>query len=174
VSDLVNAAVLVPVFRDGDGALRLVLVVRARHGLHGGQLGFPGGRAEPGDGTMLETALREAEEEIGLARADVEVVAELEPLVLTVTRYLVHPFLARIPVGRRWRLQPGEVDGVVTPRLDDLLAAEARVERELHEPAWPAPRRVPGVPVEGHYLWGFSLRLLDVLAPRLLAGEWEL
>ena len=58
------AAVLVPVFRDAAGLLRLVLIVRTDRGLHGGQLAAPGGKVDPGDESLLATALRETEEEI--------------------------------------------------------------------------------------------------------------
>jgi len=65
--DLRTAAVIVPVLRDDDGELRVLLVVRVDdRGLHGGQLGLPGGRPEAGDADLLATALREAQEEIGL------------------------------------------------------------------------------------------------------------
>ncbi|MDH4177689.1 MAG: NUDIX domain-containing protein, partial [Thermoleophilia bacterium] len=70
------AAVLVPVFRDEEGELRLLLVARVDDGgLHGGQLGLPGGRPEPGDADLRATALREAEEEIGLEPESVTVLA---------------------------------------------------------------------------------------------------
>jgi len=75
-SALRDAAVLVPVFRDAEGELRVAIVVRADDGsLHGGQLGLPGGKPEPGDSDLLATALREAEEEVGLAPDAVEVIA---------------------------------------------------------------------------------------------------
>ena len=61
-SSLRDAAVLVPVFRDADEELRVAIVIRADDGgLHGGQLGLPGGKPEPGDADLLATALREAE-----------------------------------------------------------------------------------------------------------------
>ena len=64
-SELRTAAVLLPVFRDAEGELRVVLVVRADDGgQHGGQLGLPGGQPEPDDADLLATALREAEEEV--------------------------------------------------------------------------------------------------------------
>jgi 8-oxo-dGTP pyrophosphatase MutT (NUDIX family) len=95
--------VLAPVFRDERGELRLVLIVRTDRGHHGGQLAFPGGRVDPRDETLLATALREAEEEIGLAPSLVTVVAELPPVRSGPTTMDVHAFLGRIPAGLRWR-----------------------------------------------------------------------
>ena len=57
-SSLVEAAVLLPVYRDGDGELRLVLVQRGSGGVHGGELAFPGGKRDPDDNSLLDTALR--------------------------------------------------------------------------------------------------------------------
>jgi 8-oxo-dGTP pyrophosphatase MutT (NUDIX family) len=164
-----SAAVLAPVFRDVGGELRLVLVRRAAGGPHGGQLGLPGGRWQPDDGSLLDTALRETEEEIGLPREDVEVVAELEPLETRTTGFLVHPFLAVVRPPAEWRLASDEITGIITPTLAELVAAEARVERELES------RLVECVLVgEDPPLWGLTLRLLDALLPRLLGGEWDL
>ena len=116
MTELRDAAVLVPVYRDADGELRIVLVVRADDGgLHGGQLGLPGGKPEPGDADLRATALREAEEEVGLAREAVEVVAELAPFETQRTGWRVHPFLARIASDTTWRLQEAEIVGILTP-----------------------------------------------------------
>ena len=76
--DLRTAAVLLPVYRDAEGELRIVLVMRADDGgQHGGQLGLPGGKPEEGDVDLVATALREAEEEVGLPPETVVVVAAL-------------------------------------------------------------------------------------------------
>lgn len=170
----IASAVIVPVYRDGAGDLRVVLVVRSAHGLHGGQLGFPGGRVEPGDASLLATALRETEEEVGLARAEIELLAQLEPFDTRSTGFRVHPFVARVPADVLWRPRAGEIDGVVTPRVADVADPGRRREEELSFPAWPEPRVAVCVPVEGHRLWGLTLRLLDGVAPRLLAGEWTI
>jgi 8-oxo-dGTP pyrophosphatase MutT (NUDIX family) len=169
---LTTAAVLVPLFRDADRELRVVLVVRGDRGIHGGQLGFPGGKPEPGDADLLETALRETEEEIGVGRDLVEVLAELPPLATHTTGFRVHPFLGRIPDGVEWALRPGEIVGLLTPTIRSLAAPEARatlpfasasIERML----------VEGIEIEGHVLWGMTLRMLDLTVPRILAGEWD-
>lgn len=169
------SAVLVPVFRDREGELRLVLLVRGARGVHAGQLGLPGGKWEPGDESLLETALREAEEETGLERSDVEILAELTPIDTRTTGFRVHPYLARIHRPREWRLAPREIAAVVTPLVRALADPAIRGERVLSYPSWPEPRRVECIALEDdHLLWGLTLRLLDGVVPRLLAGEWAI
>jgi 8-oxo-dGTP pyrophosphatase MutT (NUDIX family) len=174
VTELRDAAVLVPVYRDADGELRIVLVVRADDGgLHGGQLGLPGGKPEPGDADLQATALREAEEEVGLAPAAVEVVAGLPPFETQQTGWRVHPFLARIAPDTSWRLQEAEIVGILTPSARALTDPEGRARLPFTSLRFPEPLYVDGIDVEGHVLWGMTLRLLDDLLPRLLAGEWD-
>ncbi len=167
------AAVLVPVFRDEDGRLRLVLIVRTEHGHHGGQLALPGGKVDADDETLMATALREAEEEVGLAPAEVNVLAALAPVRSGPTDYEVHPFLARIPAGIEWRPNDAEVVEVLTPAVDELWDPEIRRELLFTSARWPEGLLVDGIPIGDRVLWGMTLRLLDDLVPRLLAGEWE-
>jgi 8-oxo-dGTP pyrophosphatase MutT (NUDIX family) len=167
------SGVLMPLFRDRMDEVRIVLVARAAHGLHGGQIGLPGGRYEPGDASLLETALRETEEEIGLARSDIDIVAELDPVDTRTTGFRIHPFLARIRPPTAWRLAPDEITAVLTPPLASLLDPRARHQETLSFPSWPAPRGVECVTLEdGRHLWGLTLRLLDAVGPRILAREW--
>jgi 8-oxo-dGTP pyrophosphatase MutT (NUDIX family) len=171
----IASAVLVPLFRDTDDELRLVLVVRGEAGVHGGQLGLPGGKREPGDVSLLETALRETEEEIGLARSEITVVAELAPIDTRTTGFRVQPYLARIRPPDRWRLAPGEVTAVVTQRVATLANSANRREELLSFPTWPEPRLTECIALEGgHRLWGLTLRVLDSVVRRLLAGEWTI
>lgn len=165
------AAVLAPAFRDGDARLRLVLIVRTDHGHHGGQLAFPGGRVEGGE-SYVSAALREAHEEIGLDPSLVTVVSDLPSVRSGPTNLEVFPFLARIPAGVAFRPSPHEVVEILTPSVEELWDPSIRREHLFTSTRWPDGRLVDGIPVEGRVLWGMTLRLLDDLVPRLLAGEW--
>ena len=174
MTELRDAAVLVPVYRDTHGELRIVLVARADDGgQHGGQLGLPGGKPEAGDADLQATALREAEEEVGLDPAVVEVIEPLQAFETRRTGWRVHPFLARIPADTTWCLQEAEIVGILTPSARALADPEARATLPFTSIRFPEPLYVDGIDLNGHVLWGMTLRLLDELLPRLLAGEWE-
>jgi 8-oxo-dGTP pyrophosphatase MutT (NUDIX family) len=173
-STLRDAAVLVPVYRDSHGALRVVIVRRSDRGIHGGQLAFPGGNREPHDPTLLATALREAHEEIGLAPTAVTVLTELESVETRTTGYRVAPFLGRIERPSRWMPDPAEVAEIFEIAVQGLLAPGVHDETELRLPDWPHPRRIAFYHVGPHRLWGVSYRILHPLLPRLVAGEWPI
>jgi 8-oxo-dGTP pyrophosphatase MutT (NUDIX family) len=170
---LEDAAVLAPVFRDTDGVLRILLLLRTDRGVHGGQLGLPGGRPEPGDRDLLATALREAEEEVGLSPALVEILAAFEPLEMRATGFRVHPFLGRVPADVAWQPQPDEVARLLTPAVEGLGDPDRRRRLPFTSTYFREPLDVEGIDIEGHVLWGLTLRVLDDLVPRLLAGEWK-
>ena len=167
-----EAAVLVPIFRDAASELRLVLVLRAEGGLHGGQLAFPGGKREPGDRTALDAALREAAEETGLDPRRVVVLAELPVLETRTTNFRIAPFLARVERPEHWRPAPDEIAEVIEVPVAELIRPEAHGESIERFPTWPEPRAIGFYRVGPHRLWGATYRILQPLLPRLAAGEW--
>jgi 8-oxo-dGTP pyrophosphatase MutT (NUDIX family) len=162
------------VFRDAEGVLRILLLVRTDRGIHGGQIGLPGGRPEPGDQDFLATALREAEEEVGIPPEQVDVLAALEPVETRETGFRVHPFLGRVPPGFDWTPQPTEVASLLMPSVAMLGDPAGRGRHAFSSTYFSTALEVEGIDVEGHVLWGMTLRMLDDLVPRLLAGEWEI
>jgi 8-oxo-dGTP pyrophosphatase MutT (NUDIX family) len=169
-----EAAVLVPVYRAQDGELVVVLVRRAQGGAHGGHLALPGGQRDPSDADLAATALREANEELGLASGQVELLAALAVVETQTTGFRIAPFLARVTVLVPWRPQEGEIAEVVELPVAELARPEVRAEEVRAFPTWPAPRRIRLWRVGGHEVWGVTYRILEPLVPRLLAGEWRL
>jgi hypothetical protein len=104
----------------------------------------------------------------------VEVLAALDPLETMVTGWRVHPFLGRVSADVEWRIQPDEVAKLLTPALEMLGDASQRRRLPFTSSHFQEPFEVEGIDVEGHVLWGMTLRLLDDLVPRLLAGEWDI
>jgi 8-oxo-dGTP pyrophosphatase MutT (NUDIX family) len=119
-----RAAVLVPIYED-DGHLRLIMTRRPddmRH--HPGDVVFPGGMIEHDDGGPVETALREAEEEIGLPRANVEVLGALDVVHTRSATMRIVPVVARVRRPDTLVPEPGEVAAIIEPRITDLLRDE--------------------------------------------------
>ena len=172
---LVESAVLAPVYRDTHGAIRLVLIRRGPHGIHVGQIAFPGGRREPSDATLLQTALREAEEEIGLDPRRVRILAELPIVPTLATGFQIAPYLGRLEgPPPTWRRQETEIDEILEVRVDDLLSTGAHDQEQWQLPGWPGPRAIPFFRIGAYKLWGATYRIVEPLLPRLRAGEWPI
>ena len=170
VRGAVNAAVLVPLYLDRG---RLHAVFTKRHDdlrRHPGEISFPGGRYDEGEPDLRATALREANEEIGLPEDAVDVVGALQPTSTIATGYAVYPFVGLIAAGRTWTPSAGEVAEVLELPLDALLAGYAR--RRLIRRGMPI--RTDTYMVGDHLIWGATARILADLFDRigpLLTGE---
>ena len=159
---------LVPLFPGADGRLHAVFTKR-RDDLkrHPGEISFPGGRRDEGDEDLTVTALREAEEEIGLPRDAVQVVGALQPTPTFVTNYSIYPFVGVIEPGRVWELQAQEVARVLELAVPDIRYGYAR--RRLVRRG--VPFRTDTYCVGEDLIWGATARivadLLDRAAPLL-------
>jgi 8-oxo-dGTP pyrophosphatase MutT (NUDIX family) len=122
---------------------------------HAGEISFPGGRRDEGE-ELIDTALREAEEEIGLARDNVEVVGALPPIGTFVTNYKVHPFVGLIEQGLRFEPNPSEVESVLVASLDDLSSGYAK--RRLVRRG--VPIKTDTFAISDKLIWGATARML--------------
>lgn len=161
-----RAAVLLPLFRHLD-AWHLLFIRRAEHDAdrHSGQVAFPGGRQEPGDTDATATALREAQEEIGLDPAQVALLGELRPLH-TVSNYLVTPVVGEIPWPLDFTPDPVEVARVFSIPVAWLADPDNRRVRTWPSPGHPEAREVVFFDeFDRELLWGVSaLITVDFLA----------
>lgn len=156
-----HSAVLVPLFTDDAGRTHVVFT-RRRDDLsqHAGEISFPGGRRDPGE-TLIETALREAHEEVGLPPEAVEVVGALAPVGTFVTNYAIYPFVGLIEHGFEWIVQETEVAEVLELRLDELIAGHSLKRLVRRGMAF----QTDVYEVGDHMVWGATARILgDLLA----------
>jgi 8-oxo-dGTP pyrophosphatase MutT (NUDIX family) len=159
----VPAAVLVPIILHDEPAL--LLTKRTAHlKSHAGQVSFPGGRIDPEDRDAEAAALREADEEIGLNPAKVEIVGRMDDYV-TGTGYVITPVLGLLPPGLPYVASPHEVDAVFEFPFSVLLDPEAPRRQKQHVRGvwreywvWPHPE---------HFIWGATAAILVQLAQRL-------
>ncbi|MDQ7841548.1 MAG: CoA pyrophosphatase [bacterium] len=163
-----RAAVLVPLFESGGAAYLLLTKRTEKVEYHKGQISFPGGRQEDGDADLLETALRETHEEIGLAPSAVEVWGRLDEIEVIASGFAVTPFVGLVPPPVGLRPNPDEIAEIVAVPLASFLdPANLRVEHVLRE-----GRSVELVYYENipHLVWGATARIIKGLV-ELLAPE---
>ena len=166
-----EAAVLAPVIHreSGNADPHLLFTKRAEHlGEHPGQMSFPGGGREPSDGSLRETAIREAHEEIGLDPDEVEIVGQLDD-IRTITDYSVTPFVARIP-DRTYRPDEREVAEIAVLPISGLTdpanyESERRVRHEHGEAT------IHFFHVGGYTVWGATARIVVQLLE--LTTDWR-
>lgn len=163
VGGRVDAAVLIPLYLNG-GELHAVFTKR-REDLshHAGEISFPGGRQEEPDEDLRFTALREAEEEIGLPPKEVELVGALPPVGTFVTNYKIHPFVGVIKPGHAWTPQPTEVEVILELAIRELVAG-FEMKRLVRKGV---PFKTPTYTVDGNLIWGATARIVEHLLGRL-------
>ena len=157
------AAVLVPIVeRPAPGLLLTVRSDRVRR--HAGQIAFPGGRVDPGDEDMVDAALREAEEEVGLPRSRVRIVG-IGDRYRTITGFDVTPVVGIVPPDLHYLLQDSEVADLFEAPLDYVLAPRHQVMRTVE---WQGSKRsYYEIIWDGRRIWGATAAMIVNLSRRL-------
>ena len=155
--ELIPAAVLIPVVMRDTG-LTVLLTQRTAHLRdHGGQVSFPGGRCEPDDPSVEATALREAEEEVGLIPSQVEIIGRL-PVFRTITSFSVVPVVGLVRPPLNLKLDDFEVADVFEPPLEFLMDSRNHVRHEVDVRG--TTRAYWSMPWGGYHIWGATAGML--------------
>lgn len=153
-----EAAVLVPLYAWPESPGLVMTERRSDLRRHAGEISFPGGRRDQGE-HLIETALREAEEEIGLAADRVEIIGALPPVGTFVTGYRINPFVGLIEPLENLDLvpNPDEVEAILHAPVSELL--ETRTHRRV--PQSRIPLKTDTFEAQGRLVWGATARILS-------------
>ena len=164
------AAVLVPLF-EHRGEVHVIYIRRSDHvASHRGQVAFPGGRVDSSDATLLDAALREAHEEVGIHPSTVDVIGNLATMHTTTSGIIVAPFIGVIPSTTALNPQLSEVAEIFDVPLTALRDPNFRGDYQWTSEG-PAARtaKFPAILYGGQTIWGLTLRitlnLLELLDP---------
>lgn len=153
-----------------EGRVRFPLIKRADYvGAHGGQISLPGGKAETGE-NVVETALRECEEEIGVNREAVHVLGKLSDFLVTPSNFLVTPVVGYVTSPPVFVPDPYEVAGIIEAQLAHLVDDEYLKEKEIVA-AGKYRMRAPHFELENEVVWGATAMMLSEL--RVVLKELE-
>jgi len=161
-SSLKRAAVLIPLFKAASEYKILFTKRTDSVEAHKGQISFPGGRIEEEDGSPLETALREADEEVGLSRKDVTVLGQMDDARTVSSNYIVHPFVGLIPHPYDFKTSVQEVKELLEVPFDVFLSGDSAGQSSpvVYEGA---TYQTLAYRYRGEVIWGATARIMQNL-----------
>lgn len=156
-----KSGVLVLFYPDLHQETHLILILRKTYkGVHSAQIGFPGGKEEDEDNSLQDTALREAEEEVGVLRESVSVLKELTEIYSPPSNYFVHPFLGITRRTPNFFLQESEVEALIEVPLTHFMD-DAIVTSKVLTTSYATSIDVPAFLLNGHVVWGATAMMLS-------------
>lgn len=140
--------------------LCLVLIKRPVYqGIHSGQISFPGGKFEPSDRSLVETALRETQEETGLSHDLIEIIGQLTPLYIPVSEIEVYPIVGFISARPIFHPDPHEVESLIEAPLSSLLAPASKEAKPFKNEKYNGI--IPYFNVQNYHVWGATAMILN-------------
>lgn len=161
----IQAGVLA-LFFPKNGQWNLVFIERVSHNqrdVHKGQISFPGGRFDEGDGSFSYTALREAQEEVGVDPRDITLLGELTDIYIPVSNFHVHPHVGFMEYTPVWQPQESEVAGILEIPFEHFLDPGHRKVMDLQINANFILPEVPYFDIDGRMLWGATAMMVSEL-----------
>lgn len=165
--DLRLAAVMILLMRQADQDHILLTKRRSHMRMHAGQIAFPGGRMDAADGSVIDAALRETQEEVGIAPSDISILGTMAPHY-TITNFHVTPVIGRLTGAFAPTRQEAEVDVIFSAPAAHLLDLSRFIE---HDRVFKGRRRsYLAVPYGPFYVWGATARMLHSFATVVARG----
>lgn len=156
-----KAGVMAVFYPNTSGNTSMVLILRRTYkGVHSNQIGFPGGREEPEDGNLQDTALRETEEEVGIPRDEIHVIRELTKLYIPPSNFWVQPYLGLLDHTPNLIKQESEVAKILEVDLDHFLDNSNFVNEELST-SYSKKMLVPAFKLNNQIVWGATGMMLS-------------
>lgn len=162
--DPVKSAVLLLFYQDNAGRIKFPLIQRPTYnGAHSGQVGLPGGKAERTDKNIIQTALREASEEIGIIAEQVNVIGKLSDLHISVSNFIVTPVIGVTHSRPEFIPEPEEVVAVIESDLDDIVNPEKR-KTGVVTAGGKFKVHTPYIDIGDRIVWGATAMILNELS----------
>ena len=160
-----QSAVLCLLFPANEILHILLMKRREDNTAHSGQVSFPGGSYDRTDTSLQETALREAQEEVGVSPSSVDILGALTPLYIPVSNFNVHPFVGYATQRPQYVLSSNEVSYTIEIPLHTLLNAETKTQTDVVSPAFPSIiRKVSAYKLaDGTIIWGATAMIISEL-----------
>lgn len=156
-------AVLISFFQDEHGLIRTVLMKRPDYdGTHAGQISFPGGKKEEEDADVVQTALREAEEEVNIKSSEVQVIGQLTELYIPPSNFLVYPVVGVLSRPPLLIPDKHEVQSIHIPGLNYLLRDDI-IDEKVITLSSGFKMKTPYFEVDGHTVWGATAMIIAEL-----------
>jgi len=165
-----QAGVLIVLYPDASD-LHIIYIKRTDNNpndKHRGQISFPGGKKEPSDASLLDTALRECHEEIGIAKNELTVLGPLSPINVYVSNFYVQPYVAFTDEKPQYILQESEVDQVIEKNMAELFLPENKKEKDL-KIRNTTLHNIPYYALDHHTLWGATAMITSELEQVILS-----
>ncbi len=156
-----RAGVMALFYADENLRTSLLLILRKTYeGVHSNQIGFPGGKEEEDDADLLETALRETHEEVGVLPKHIEVIKPLSEVYIAPSNFVVSPFIGLYKNKNQFVIQEDEVETIVEVLLTDFMNDANLVFTQIST-SYAKKVKVPAFNFDGHIVWGATAMMLS-------------